>query len=314
VIPAYNAAATLPETLESVLAQTCRAIEVVVVDDGSTDATPDIAAESGRRDRRVRLLRQANAGVAVARNRGIAATSGPFVAFVDADDLWAPDKVARQVAALEAAGDGTALCYTWYDIIDAAGAIRQPGRRPTHQGAVLAALCQDNFVGTASSMLIRRPALDRVGGFDASLRARGAQGCEDYDLLLRIAEAYRFALVTDALVGYRTGSGAMSADTAKMLRSWRMVAEQAARRRPELTPLLARGCIDYAVFLILGALRRGRVMEAAGLAAQLGLPPRRLAPPLARAAGLRMVQAAAKLPRRSSAAPRRFAETGARLV
>jgi glycosyltransferase involved in cell wall biosynthesis len=235
--------------------------------------------------------------VAAARNRGIAATRGAFVALLDADDLWAPEKIARQVAALEAAGDAAGLCYTWFVTIDATGLILNPGPRPQHQGAVLTALCLDNFVGNGSSMLLRRAALDRVGGFDASLRERGAQGCEDYDLLLRVAEHYDFVLVREALVGYRVIAGSVSQDRARMVRSWRMVAEHTARRRPELAAHLIRGRTRYAVYLMVGMLLRGRLGMSVTLARRSGLPLWRLALPLASQMTIRAGQAIPKAAR-----------------
>ncbi len=306
LIPAFNAAATLPETLGSVLAQTYRNIEVVIVDDGSADETANIAAAATLHDPRVRLVRQCNSGVAAARNRGIAETAGAFVALLDADDLWSPDKISRQVAALQAGGEETGLCYTWFVNIDAGGAILGPGLRPSDQGNVLAALCQYNFVGNGSSMLVRRTALARIGWFDESLRARGAQGCEDYDLLLRVAEKYKFALVADHLVGYRSSAGTMSGNQVRMVRSWRLVAELAARRRPDLAPLLATGRTNYAVFLITGALLRGRAIMAAKLAGEFDMPLRRLARPLARELLIRIGQAMVKTVRGFRGPPRRF--------
>jgi glycosyltransferase involved in cell wall biosynthesis len=309
IIPACNAATTLAETLASVRAQTHRNLEVVVVDDGSVDATAAIVAAAAAQDSRVRLVRQANAGVAAARNRGIAATSGAFVALLDADDLWARDKIARQVAALQAAGDAAGLCYTWFVTIDATGRILKPGARPQHQGAVLAALCADNFVGNGSSMLLRRTALDRVGGFDASLRERGAQGCDDYDLLLRVAEHYDFVLVKEALVGYRVSAGSVSQDRARMLRSWRMVAEHTARRRPDLAAHLIRGRTRYAVYLMVGVLLRGQLRTSVTLARRSGLPLWRLAPPLAGEMAVRVFQAMHKTGRRWLSTAPRFGDT-----
>jgi glycosyltransferase involved in cell wall biosynthesis len=309
VIPAYNAAATLAETLASVLAQTYRRLEVVVVDDGSADATADIVAAIAARDARVRLVRQANAGASAARNRGIAETSGALVAFVDADDLWAPDKIARQVAALHAAGDGAGLCYTWFVTIDTRGRILQPGARPQHRGAVLPALCTNNFVGNGSSMLVRRTGLDRVGGYDESLHRHGLFGSEDYDLLLRMAEAYEFAVVQDHLVGYRVVAGSLSSDRENMVLSHRLVAERAARRRPDLVPYLLRGRTSYAVYLMVGVLLRGRLRMGVTLARRSGLPLWRLAPPLARELAIRAFQAVVKTARRWSMAARRFGET-----
>jgi glycosyltransferase involved in cell wall biosynthesis len=308
VIPAYNAAATLPDTLASVLAQTYRWIEVVVVDDGSVDATSAIVVATAARDARVRLVRQANTGVAAARNRGIAATGGRLIAFVDADDIWVREKIAKQVAALEAAGETAGLCYTWFDTIDANGMILQPVGRSQHQGAVLAALCENNFVGNGSSLLVRRTALERVSGFDASLHTSGAQGCEDYDLLLRVAEHYDFVLIQEALVGYRVVAGSMSINRPAMVFSHRLVAERVAQRRPDLAPLLIKGRINYTIYLMAGLLLRGRLTAAATLAALTGLPLRRLAPRLAWETALRAWQAAARAVRRWRTTARRFGD------
>src|SRR5262245_39908172 len=97
VIPSYNSAAYLPAAIDSVLAQTARDLEVIVVDDGSTDDTPDVVARYGPP---VRGIRQANAGVAAARNRGIAEARGRYIAFLDADDTWEPVKLERQLGEL----------------------------------------------------------------------------------------------------------------------------------------------------------------------------------------------------------------------
>ena len=100
VVPAYNAAATLDETLRSVRAQTHRALEIIVVDDGSLDDTAAIARRHAAEDERVRVLCQANAGVAAARNAGWQSSRADLIAFIDADDLWAPTKIERQLQAL----------------------------------------------------------------------------------------------------------------------------------------------------------------------------------------------------------------------
>ena len=123
VIPARDAEATLDETLRSVRAQTHRALGILVVDDGSRDRTPEIAAAHAAADPRVRLVRQANAGVAAARNRGIAEARAALVAPIDADDLWAPTKIERQLAALRRAGPGAGLVYTWSLLVDDDGRV-----------------------------------------------------------------------------------------------------------------------------------------------------------------------------------------------
>ena len=121
VIPAYNAAQTLAETLESALAQTYRAIEVLVIDDGSTDETAAIVERYAAQDGRVRLLRNAeNAGVSCARNRGVRAAVYPWIAFLDSDDRWRPEKLERQLTAVQR-HPACALCFTSTAYTDEAG-------------------------------------------------------------------------------------------------------------------------------------------------------------------------------------------------
>ena len=107
IIPAFNAEGTIRQTLESVSAQTYRAIEVVIIDDGSSDRTTAIVEEFTANDPRFQLIRQSNAGVGVARNTGISHARGKYIAPLDADDLWMPEKVEQQVAGMEEFGDKT---------------------------------------------------------------------------------------------------------------------------------------------------------------------------------------------------------------
>ena len=113
VIPAFNCARTIAETLGSAQGQTHAELDIIVVDDGSTDGTAEIVARHAAADPRIRYLRQANSGVAAARNHGIAEARGPYVALLDADDLWHPTKIAAQLRRFEERGPATALVYTW---------------------------------------------------------------------------------------------------------------------------------------------------------------------------------------------------------
>jgi hypothetical protein len=219
VIPAYNAAATLEETLDSALAQTHRRIEVVVVDDGSTDGTAAIANAAAARDPRVRVISIPNAGVATARNIGIAATSGAYVAPLDADDLWHPDTLRKQLAALEAAGDRAGFAYAFYRRIDMDGRVLSDGAPRVCTGRVFTRLLVNNFVGNGSGLLMRRAAVDSIGGYDPSLRAMGVGGCEDYLIQVRLAASWTAAATPEFLIGYRITPGAMSSDGSRMHRS-----------------------------------------------------------------------------------------------
>jgi glycosyltransferase involved in cell wall biosynthesis len=270
VVPAYNAERWIAATLDSVAAQTHRALEVIIVDDGSTDGTVAIAEAFARRDPRFRVVRQANAGVAAARNHGASLAQSDLLAFVDADDLWSPDKTKRQLAALAAAGPGTGLCYSWYVMIDGADTViyREPGR--IIEGEVLDTLFVENFIGNGSAALVRREAFDRVGGFEPALRNASAQGCEDILFYCRVAEHYRFAVAPGYHIGYRQLPDNMSSDLTRMLRSWFMVVDEMAARHPDKRALLDRGVARYARWVMRRAIHRRRPTMFLRLLALLG--------------------------------------------
>jgi hypothetical protein len=254
VIPAFNAARTIGRTLESARAQTHRAIEVIVVDDGSTDGGIETVARAARDDDRIRLIAQGNGGVARARNRGIAEARGRYVAFLDADDLWHPEKIARQVAAMEAGGGRAALAYNWYRRIDDADRLIGVSPYPRVEGQVLHRHLEWNFVSNGSTVLVATE-LARAIGFDPRLHDAGNQGCEDYLFQLQAARHGAFRCVPAFLTGYRRTEGAMSAQTMRMIRSHlqmyallepsldREARRVAARRRAELKVELARSLI-----------------------------------------------------------------------
>lgn len=250
VIPAYNAQATIADTLRSVQAQTHRALEIIVVNDGSTDATVAIAQEFAERDSRITVLSQANGGVAVARNHGWKTARSDLIAFVDADDLWAPDKIARQLAVLTAGGDDVGLVYSWYVLIDHKGVVTDRFPCGAHEGRVLDILLTNNFIGNGSAALVRRRALEDAGGFEPNLRARGAQGCEDILFYCRVAERHGFAVVPDYLVGYRYLPGNMSSDLPKMLRSWLIVVEEFEARYPDKRAIIEKGLRHFGFWLV----------------------------------------------------------------
>lgn len=258
VIPAYNAEASLAETLDSVIAQSHANWEAIVVDDGSKDRTREIAETYAARDPRIRVLAQENGGVAVARNTGIAAARGDLVAPVDADDVWHPEKLAAQVDAITTMGTRCVLVYTWFTTIDEHGRIRDDGRPLYQRGNVLSAMSNGNFVGNASSALMRKAPLVDAGGYDPSLRARRAQGCEDFKLYLSMAERGEFEVVPAHLLGYRVTQGNMSSDAGQMLRSYELVVEEFAARHPRLQSRLRGGLCWMNVWYAVRALRRRR--------------------------------------------------------
>ena len=225
VVPAFNAANTIVETLHSVSRQTYAALEIVVIDDGSTDATAEIARRHG--DPRLRVVAKANGGVASARNAGIRESKGAFVAFIDADDLWHPTKIAKQLPVLLAGGSDMALVYAPFRLIDGDGRVLASPHKYGVNGWVIHRHFYSNLVGNGSALLVRRSVLEEFGGFDTSLLQQGAEGCEDLLLQLRIAARYRFGEVSEYLVGYRRLPDNMSSNTDQMIRSGMLAVSKA---------------------------------------------------------------------------------------
>lgn len=254
VIPAYNASATLDETLRSVRSQTHNTLEIIVVNDGSTDNTGAIAKRHAAKDDRVQVVTQNNAGLAAARNEGWRRARSDLIAFLDSDDLWAPTKIERQIQALQAAGQHVGLVYCWYARIDSQSTITAAWEGARLAGHVLEQILAGNFVGNGSSALVRRQALIDANGFDSGLRAAGAEGCEDWLLQCRVAERYRFAVVPEHLIGYRYLPNNMSSNQPRMLRSWMLAHDEMLARQPDHRDALKRGVRNYAGWAVRDAL------------------------------------------------------------
>lgn len=238
IIPAYNAESFIAETLNSVLTQSYRDLEVIVIDDGSTDRTAEIVEKIARRDERVRLVFQQNAGVAAARNAGIKMARGEWFAFLDADDIWYPHKLEKQLQRFQQLDETIGLVYCWSVLIQETSEFTGGYIAFDFNGDVGHALTYLNFIGNASAPLIRRSVIEDVGGFDIALKEQQAQGCEDWELYLRIAERYKFDVVPEFLVSYRQQSAAMSRNDTSMLQSYTLVMEQWQAKHPELLPQL----------------------------------------------------------------------------
>ncbi len=215
VIPAYNVAPYVRAAVESALAQTYSDLEVIAVDDGSTDATPTVL-ESTRRasgDPRLRIVRQQNAGLAGARNTGIFHARGTFIGFLDADDVWLPDKAELQIAMMQ--GDssiGLSFSDSEYLTEDgcATGSILQAAKvRPT-----LHDMIRRNHVGNGSAAIVRRECFDTAGLFRPELRS-----CEDYEMWCRILDrtTFRAQSIPRPLTLYRVRETSLSFDTMRFV-------------------------------------------------------------------------------------------------
>lgn len=227
LIPAYNAMEYLPATINSVLSQTYRNFEVVVVNDGSTDNVE--AWINSLPDRRVRLVSQPNQGLASARNTGLNHAKGDYIAFIDADDIWLPNKLERQVHLLDTQPE-IGLVYTWIALIDGAGKPQGKLRKNYAKGDVWVPLTTHNIVECGSVALVRRECFDKVGLFDESLPLSCS---EDWDMWLRIAAHYSFGLVAKPLVQYRCHANNLSSRWQAMEKSFEIVLKKAFEAAPE---------------------------------------------------------------------------------
>jgi glycosyltransferase involved in cell wall biosynthesis len=208
IVPVYNGALYICDCVSSVLSQTLKPRRIIVVDDGSTDGTVDVVSSLHKSDPSVLLHRMGgNFGVSAARNAGISLSDAPFIAFVDADDIWMPDKLALQMQVFKTARQPVGFVHSSYFLIDEGGTplAHERGSPPLLSGNILSRLLREGNVlsGSASSVLIKRDVLDAAGLFDEQLYY-----AEDLDLWLRLAAISAVGHTPEAVVGIRVHGGA----------------------------------------------------------------------------------------------------------
>jgi glycosyltransferase involved in cell wall biosynthesis len=257
VIPSFNRSSTLPRALESVRAQTLRPNEVIVVDDGSTDDTP-VWVEHDFPD--VTYIRQPNAGVSAARNRGVEAATSDWIAFLDSDDEWKPEKLERQMAAL-VGNPAYPLCHT-NEVWIRNGRRVNEGRRHAKSGGHIFRSCLPLCVISPSSAVIRRQLLQDLGGFDEALPV-----CEDYDMWLRICARHPVLFLEEALTVKYGGHADQLSRRFHGMDRYRIAAIEkilsAGLLPPDDRAAAVATLLEKATVYINGARRRGRLDEAA---------------------------------------------------
>jgi glycosyltransferase involved in cell wall biosynthesis len=202
IVTCYNYARFLPCSLDSAFAQTFQDFEVVVIDDESTDETPQLVRRY-LRDPRVRYQRIRHEGVVGAKNAGMCLARAPYLAFLDADDCWLPTKLEKQMALFRAdAGLGVVYCRRL--LMDEEGHNLEYEEPALHRGDVLEAMFRTNFVCFSSAVVARR-VIDAVGMLEP-----GTSPSDDYEFWLRVAQRCRFDYVDEPLVQYRTGHASLS--------------------------------------------------------------------------------------------------------
>ncbi len=229
IIPAYNVGKYLSAAIDSALAQTLEDIEIIVVNDGSTDDT-EAVLERYRHQARVTSITQANQGVAAARNAGIALATGRYIGCLDGDDLWHPTKAAKHVALMDANED-LDMSFSWLREIDEQG--EETGARPetAQDFPGFEDFLFTNLTFTGSTVVLRRSALDQVGAFDSELRS-----CEDHEMWIRIASIRprNIACLKEVLVDYRIHATQTSKNWRATLDNWSIMMAKVRSLRPDL--------------------------------------------------------------------------------
>jgi glycosyltransferase involved in cell wall biosynthesis len=239
LMPSYNYARYLSESIESVLAQTHSDLELIITDDCSTDSSREIAESWSRRDNRViPVLHKVNGGLAVARNSALAVSTGSFIALCDADDIWLPEKLAVQLQSFENRPE-VGLAHSDTIIIDSDG--RPTGQRFSQMihkknqktsGDLFEELCERNFL-CVPTVMFRREALEYAGGFDSSLRS-----LEDWVCFTKIARKYQFQYSAEPLAQYRIHGASLSRNSKGMAQNRIVALRLLMNAFPEIRPQL----------------------------------------------------------------------------
>ena len=234
VIPAFNAKATLAETAMSALSGSYRNIELIIVDDGSLDGTAAVGRNLSEADPRVSLVQRANGGLPAALNSGFAVARGEYLARLDSDDIWHPDKLAIQVD-LARQRPEAAFIYTFFRYIDEESRVLRDGPQQTFPPHALARGVYETILGTGSSVLMKRSAVEAVGGCEEVPRT-----WEDLLLQLKLSAAYELAYVPEYLVGVRVRRESLSQRTDEMLAGFREVRARIRELFPQVPAWIHR--------------------------------------------------------------------------
>ncbi|NET65758.1 MAG: glycosyltransferase [Moorea sp. SIO1G6] len=224
IVPVYNGEKTILETIQSIQAQTFSDFELIAINDGSTDGTLDVISTVN--DPRLKVFSYENGGLPVARNRGIRRSRGEFITFIDADDLWKPDKLELQLAALQKNPEA-GVAYSWTAFIDENSKFLFAWQPLYWEGNVYPQLLIRNFISSGSNIMVKRKYIEAAGEFDPCLKS-----VEDWDYYLRLAALCPFALVPKYQILYRRSSQSMTSKVDVMENANLIVIERAFKAAP----------------------------------------------------------------------------------
>ncbi len=250
IIPAYNAEKTIKETIESVLNQTFTNFELIIINSSSTDETLGIISQI--KDRRIKVFSYPKANVAVNRNRGIKHSTGNYITFLDADDLWTNDKLAAQYKALESKPEA-GVAYSWTNCIDENGKFLRKTSHVNWNGDIYSKFLLDDFIGNGSNVMVRKEFLIEVGGFDESL-----SNAQDTDMWLKLSAITDFICIPKPQVLYRIQQHSMSSNVLGLEKSnleiiHRAFAREKAKEYQHLKPKAIGNLYKYLCYKVLKA-------------------------------------------------------------
>lgn len=259
VLPAFDAEATIVDTVQSVRRQTFTDFELIVVDDGSRDGTLRRLGEI--RDARVVVLSRQHGGVSRARNHGITRATGEFLSFIDADDLWTEDKLELQIEALRAHPEADAA-YSWTAFVDERGRFLFPKERRRFVGRIRDDLLRENFLASASNALARHRCIAATGIFEPRFSP-----ADDWEFWLRMAAVSAFVPVPRYQVLYRFRFDSLSADPQSVHAAMHAVLEHTVSAQPAKLGPHRRAAVasieQYVSFLYLTRTRSPRARSRA---------------------------------------------------
>lgn len=260
VIPTHNRSTLLERAIRSVVGQSFRGWELIIVDDASTDNTAIVLEAWTARDPRIHVLRNhRSCGAACARNLAIAAARGELIAFLDDDDEWLPAKLEHQLSVLDARPAGVGLCYSPYVYIEAGGRQRVVGTLDARGHHVRLLLLERNFLGT-QTVIVRRDLIQRAGGFDTALPP-----LEDWDLWLRLSSLTEFAYLPTVTARVYATAGSISGQRDLLTRASLAMLSKLTQQSPISDDELA--ALQYALGHVLiskGSFADGRKLLLAG--------------------------------------------------
>ena len=219
IIPTYNRSSSLKRAVQSALSQTFQDFEIIVIDDASTEPPKEII--NSFKDKRIKFIRhKLNRGGAAARNTGIRASKGEYIAFLDSDDEWLSDKLECQIKSLENLPANFGAHYSGYTVVSSAGNVIG-SRTPYASGDISSRICEDNCIGPLSTVIVKRLALDRCGFFDEKFPS-----CQDWELYIRIAQTFHFEYTPKKLVKYYISKNSITKNTNAKAIGHRMIIEK----------------------------------------------------------------------------------------